>query len=192
MQISDHYIRSSKAKQLMRKWANNYDDPEFLVERRLVRGLTVSEKNEVLKKIRVVASHLWQAFNATDEYERDWFLTVARYRHALFACQSDAFIRSAIPDSMWDLGGFTPTARGTAMDNAIRHVQQKLVKKMAVCRRGRDCEGRFGPCFFRRRKGQKYCCKDCADTAYETIQGRYAAEIGNPRRRERRRAKEDR
>jgi hypothetical protein len=113
------------------------------------------------------------AFDANDVYERDWFLFMARYKNAVFS--------APLGPRFATLPGVTPMAKDTELDRAVSFVQAHLAKRMAVCKR----QGCTRPCFFRTRKGQKYCSTHCAQLVRMAINLRWFREVGSERRRER-------
>lgn len=71
-------------------------------------------------------------------------------------------------------------ARDSQIDRAIWIVQTRLAKNMAVCRRKR-CQHR---CFFRTRKGQKYCSEKCAYLVRVAGKLSWYHEVGSEQRRQ--------
>jgi DNA-binding MarR family transcriptional regulator len=67
---------------LIKRWANHYDDPEYLVKRSNVLELTDKQRKELFWHIRIIADCLRKVFETSDDYERDWFLYMARYNNA--------------------------------------------------------------------------------------------------------------
>jgi hypothetical protein len=166
----DTYIRADNAKRLIRRWANHFDDPEYLVKRRDVLQLTEKQRQEVFSYIRRIAQCMRNAFEAADDYERDWFLFMARFNNA--ADLNAPFGR---------LPGFITMAKDSTIDQAVWHVQRlRIAKKMAFCKR----EGCEHPCYFR--GGRKYCSNECREIVLQSLQRTDWAKRGSARRRERR------
>ena len=98
---------------------------------------------------------------------------------SLLGLQPDVLISNAIVPSQARLastvaaigtkGGGVPTNDST-MEQAIYYVQKHAAEDMAVCK---QCE----KCFFRRKKRQQYCGKNCANAV--TLENRKRWELEN-------------
>lgn len=165
----ESYIRADKAKRLIKRWANHYDDPEYLVKRGDVLELTDEQRAELYSYIHAIAECFRKAFEATDDYERDWFLYMARFNNA--ADLNAPFGRHR---------GMVPMAKDSMIDQAVWHVQRLgLAQKMALCKRP-GCEH---PCYFR--GGRKYCSNECREIVLQSLKRADWAAFGNERRRTR-------
>lgn len=170
---SDKHFLATAAKRLIRRWANDYgEDPEYLLRQRDVADLTPGEREKVFSAMWEIASALRQAFETQDGYDRDWFLFMARYANAVYAAPfGPQFAR---------LPGIVPMAKDTDLDRAISFVQAQLANKMAVCKRD-ECQRQ---CYFRTRKGQKYCSSRCSRIVNLADKRRWFSAVGSERRKQ--------
>jgi hypothetical protein len=155
---------ATRAKRFVLKFANNHDDPEFLIGQREIVELTNEQRAELFGNIRRIAEILRRAFETSDDYERDWLLFWARKENAVI--QSPLGIGRA--------PGVISMAPDSEIDQNISFVQRKLAKKMAVCARGKACH----KCFFKRRNRQKYCSPRCVRAAINEGELRWWTENG--------------
>jgi hypothetical protein len=140
-----HKYLAAQAKRMVREWANNHDDPEFIVKQGDVVELTEANRERLYSAIRHTAKCLHLAFEASG-YDRDWFLFSARHAWAVntfflgprFATAPGVIIK---PDE------------NSVVDRLVSFVQTHLANKMTVCAKCRTH-------FFRPRK-EKYCSKPC-------------------------------
>jgi hypothetical protein len=131
------------------EWVNDDRDPDELIRRKDVLDVPEKRQEWVFHYMRLRKEHLQKAFEAKDEYERDWRLVAARYYNAkLHVGPSLDF-----PD-VW------PMAKDTIEDRAFAFTQAHLANRMAKCER---C-GRY---YFRKiepqaAKAQKFCSGECS------------------------------
>ena len=169
----DHCL-APDAKRLIRLWANDYAGPEESVLQRDVAKMPVDRRQEMFQAMSEIAGHLRKAFETADEYERDWFLFMARHSNAVYNLGPFA--------QLGRMPGTIPMARGTRLDRAISFAQRRLLTKhMAVCRR-KHCDKKY---YFRTRKGQKYCSKQCSRTVLLAGKRSWFLRVGSQKRRER-------
>lgn len=152
------------AKKYIRDWANSPNDPESFFKQSYMARLTKDQEARLYATFPKVAYALREAFQTKDEYERDWLLFWARKENAVGI---SAFGRFA------ELAGWITTATHSRTDRAIAYVQKNLADKMASC--ANKCRK---PCFYRKRKGQKYCSTQCAEAAQQRSGNKWWAEHG--------------
>lgn len=133
------------ARRVTARWANSFDDAERLVTRRYRAAQQPNEeqRRKLVNERWEIASALWHAFSATDEHERDCFLTWARALHA----------KASVKDPM---PGAIPIDTDSELERAIYYVQKHIADTMRVCTK-------CGQCFFQRRKKQQICGKRCRE-----------------------------
>jgi hypothetical protein len=156
MLFSDFKYLAPKAKQLIPKWAKNWEHPEQIPDfRQAFAELSGEKRKKCLNGTREVGRRLRLAFEAKDEYERDWLLFEARHMNAVYS--------SVLGPEMASRPDVVVMARGTPLDRLLYIVQTRLSKYMAVCPRD-DCKKKF---YFRDpgRHGQKYCGQLCFENA---------------------------
>lgn len=129
----------------MTQWANRLD-PEWIIKSRDFADIPVEQRD----LIGQIALALRRAFEAQDEYERDWLLAWARMLNAQAVIGADPLQKAVVK------AGGIPMAKDSTMERAIFHVQKKLAHKMAVCKAG--CSS---PCFFQAKAKQQFCSRAC-------------------------------
>src|SRR5947209_14653853 len=138
--IAFHFL----SRRTVAEWANKLD-PDLIVKHRDDAKLPKIQK----EAIRHIAESLRRAFEADDEYERDWLLTGARWLNAQAVLRADGLLRY-----LSDLPGVIPMARDTTMERYISYVQRHAAHTMSVCP---EC----GICFFKRKLRQQMCGQKC-------------------------------
>lgn len=169
--ITNHFLAPT-AKRLVKQWANDHsEEPEDFIQHRYIADLTSAEAKAVFTHLREIAGYLRKAFEVKEEYDRDWYLFMARYKNAVYA--------APVGPQFATMPGVIPIAKDTEFDRAVSFVQAKLARRMAVCER----EGCSRPCYFRTRKGSKYCGKRCFRIVNKAGKLRYYHEVGSELRR---------
>jgi transposase-like protein len=153
-------------KRLILKWVNDDRDPEELVRHKDVLDVPRERQEWVFHYMRLRKEHLQKAFEATDEYERDWRLVAARYYNA------------KLHVGQWlDFPDVWPMAKDTTEDRALAFAQAHLANRMAVCKRcGRYYIKKYKP---QASKTQKYCRGDCARQNKNALNGKWYQESPN-------------
>ena len=170
-QILSHHFLADGAKRLIQQWARVNGDPNKDQElKEAISELAPEEREEVLAAIREISGLLRRAFEEKDEYERDWYLLLARHTNAVY--------QSPFGERLARKPGVIPFAKDTVLDRAIFFVQHHLAKYMAVCERT-HCKKRY---YFRTRKGQKYCSAYCSETVNRAGKLRWYHESPNSRK----------
>jgi hypothetical protein len=144
----DHLLAPT-VKKLILKWVNDDRDPEEIYMQKEVAGLPPELTDTSFYYMRYRKQQLRAAFETDNEYNRDWFLFMARY--------SNAVIHAPLGPQVGALPGMTPIAKNLGWDAPLAFVQKRLADKMAVCKRS-GCKKYF----FRTRKGQQYCKRECS------------------------------
>jgi len=166
---------AAEAKRWVKRLANEFRDPESFIRQSDWRISSDHEREMTCEQISVVGDHLRKAFETPDEYQRDWFMFVARFENAAYEAPFGRRFGTA--------QGVVPMAEGTLIDRTVSFVQKHLADKMAIC--GNDkCDE---PCFFRRGK-QPYCSRNCAKLAKRRNNLRYYHSTGRVKRAERRKS----
>jgi len=167
MQFLRFNYLSAAANHLIPKWAKNWKHPEQIAEfRDAFKDDSPSVRKERLEACRKIGWRLSLAFHTENEYERDWLLYEARRVNASYFPQMVIETNDSQPDDKVEI-----LSEGNPTDSLLRFVQQRLVKRMAVCP-GKNCRKRF---YFRDpgRHGQRYCGRRCADIARTESQYRW-------------------
>ena len=144
------------------KWVNDDRDPEEAVLHKDVLGIPAERQKWAFDYKRQLKEHLQKAFEAADDYERDWRLVAARYYNAkLHAGEGFDFPLA------W------PMAKDTIEDCVLAFAQKHLANRMAVCER-RQC-GRY---YFKKykpqaAKTQKFCSPTCARLSKNELNWRW-------------------
>jgi hypothetical protein len=156
------------AKRYVRNLAQHCDDPAWFLSAEDLADPT-SRVKETSNMIRLVGQAVRSAFEASDPYDRDWFLLWARVENA--KAQNLPWSKAA---------GVIPMAAGTPIDLHISLVQRKLASRMAVCGRGKNCLGHFY--FFKKRNREKYCCRRCSGAAVKARNLTWWNRVGRAKR----------
>jgi transposase-like protein len=155
-------------KRMILKWVNDDRDPEESVRHKDVLDVPAKRQEWVFHYMRLRKEHLQRAFEAKDEYERDWRLVAARY------CNAKLHVGQLLDfpgDVVW------PMAKDTTEDRVLAFAQAHLASRMAVCERcGRYYFKKYKP---QARKTQKYCPGDCARQSKNALNGKWYQESPN-------------
>lgn len=148
----------------------------------------MSRDGEALKKTtELLARFVRLAWESSNARERSWYLFTVRQEYVKAIFWAGGFrTRSGETgkDAARNLIPLLPAK--TPFDLAVHHLQTALITKMAVCER-RNCDG-DGPCFYSRRKGQKYCGAHCRNVVLQERNNAWWAKNGNEWRRKRRKS----
>lgn len=148
-QKSNHHLLAPEIKRMILKWVNDDRDPEEMVLHRDVAGVSLDRQEATFYYMRLMKQQVTRAFETKDNYDRDWFLFMARYYNAV--------LHSPFGPQLGAMTGVVPIAKNTKEDRALAFVQARLAHRMAVCKRTM-----CGNYFFRTSKGQQYCSKRCS------------------------------
>lgn len=151
------------------KWVNDNRNPDEVVAHKAVLGVPVKRQEATFYYMRLMKEQIRRAFETDDEYDRDWFLFVARWYNAILQAPGGPLIGS-IP-------GVVPMAKDTIEDRVLALAQKHLASRMAVCKRCKQC-------YFRKyspqvAKAQKYCPGECAMEAKRALNRNWYHESPN-------------
>jgi hypothetical protein len=134
--------------------------------------------------VELLARYLRLAWRAPNARERNWHLFTVRQEYERGMLGTFAVLtrdgRGGMDVARRLIPGVPPK---TPFDLTIHNAQVHLSKKMAVCARGNECDT---PYFFNRRKGQRYCGRDCRLIALKKRNDAWWAKHGKRWRAERR------
>lgn len=173
-QEPDHHLLGMKnARKMLRDWANLAAPVNESIEwlwrhhRNVVRPIASKHGERIVSDIRQLLRLAW---DATDSRSRDWFLVLARTRYAQ-GCVAASYPSGFGLNFAEKTFPGPPEGEASAFDSALFYAQTTLAHKMQHCKA--NCSA---PYFFRRRKGQKYCCTDCSEPALLAQRNRWWSE----------------
>jgi hypothetical protein len=187
-QISRSFTSTTKtekavdAKRLLLSWVNLSDHANAVerlwrLHRDQIRPIAGKHGEQIIADVKRLLRWAW---HASDPRHRDWFLGLARIRYQQGCVAAANFFDAGLDFAQKTFPG-PPDGAASLFDYAVFYAQTKLAQKMQCCKA--DC---VSPYFFRRRKGQDYCCTECRDRVRDAANREWWARNGRRWRAERR------